>query len=345
MFRPLATALIAALLATAPALPAAAAPAQPEAQAAPPMVSLPQALRVSASDQTGPVTLRRQVAILGDEVRLGDLFTGPVPTPERVVARAPDVGETLELDARWLAAMAQSSGVDWRPLSNADSVTVSRQGRYVGNEEILAALTSTLERQGMSPAAELELAGTLRPVLVDAASAAMVEVIDAAYDPRSGRFSAIVGLPGEASAKPLRLSGRAFETVEVPVLVRGIQRNSVVGPEDIDWVKVRAHTLAGGIATDPADLVGMAAQRTLRPGEPLRLRDLAEPSLVEKGEMVTMILKTPLMTLTAKGRAMEDAPLGATVRLQNLRSNKTITGVVTAARTVEVDTSQSLALR
>lgn len=347
MFRPAVATLTAALAACALASTAVvAAPAQPEAQAAPPMVSLPHALRTAAAGpQSGPVTLRRTVSVVGDVVRLGDLFTGPMANPDRVVAHAPAAGRSLHLDAQWLASTARAAGLSWQPLGATDSTVVEREGRYVGSEEILAALSPTLVGQGMSPEAELEVTGTLQPIMVAADSAAMVEVIDTAYDSRSGRFSAVVALPGDTAGKPLRLSGRAYETMEVPVLLRSIQRDDVIGPDDVDWIKVRSQSVASGVATDPADVVGKAAQRTLRAGDPVRLRDLDDPALVEKGEMVTMVLKTQVMTLTAKGRSMEDAPLGATVRLQNLRSNKTVTGVVTAHRTVEIDTAQAAALR
>lgn len=334
------------LVAAALAAPAVAAPAQPEAHAAP-LVSLPMALMASGSAEApaaGPVALRRQVSVSGDVIRLGDLFSGGVGQPERAVAHAPAVGESVTLDARWLAATARAHGLDWRPASTADRVEVTREGRYIGSGEILAALRDALSERGLGADAELETMGALQPILVPASSAALVSVIDASYDARSGRFSAVLALPDGARERTLRLSGRAYETIEVPVVTRAVPRDGVIGAADIDWVSLRAHEVMAGVVTDPADLIGKAAHRTLRAGEPVRLRDLGDPSLVEKGQTVTMILRTPLMTLTAKGRAMENGPMGATVRVQNMRSNKTVLGVVTADRTVVVESAQAAAV-
>jgi flagella basal body P-ring formation protein FlgA len=345
MKRSLALPLLAALAALAvsgPAASAAPAAAAPSTATAP-LVSLPQVLRAAATAGE-TVTLRRAVSVIDDTVRLGDLFTGPVPRPDRVVARAPAPGERLTLDARWLAATAKAAGVAWQPLSASDSVVVDRQGRYVDSTEILAALTDALAARGMEGTVELDLSGGLQPVVVAADSTALVTVVDATFDARSGRFSAILGLPVEGREKTLRVSGRAHRTVEVPVLTRNLRRDEVIGADDVDWRSMRVAALSAGVVTEPGGLVGQAAQRALRAGEPVRARDLAEPSLVEKGQMVTMVLETPLMTLTAKGRALEDGPLGASVRIQNLRSNKTILGRVTADRQVSIDTSQTAAL-
>lgn len=347
MSRPLlllGTLVAAALLAPAMASTAAAAGAQPEAHVAP-MVSLPQALLVSdAAHRTGPVTPRRSVSVSGEVIHLGDLFDGAIQGPERVVARAPALGDTVTLDARWLAAAARAYDLSWRPSSLADTIRVTREGRYIGGTEILAALRDALIERGMDPDAELDTMGAPQPILVAADSAAPITVIDASFDPRGGRYAAVLSLPSGAGTQTLRLSGRAYSTIEVPVLGRSVARDDVISAGDLDWVSMRATNVQTGVAVDPADVLGKAANRTLRAGEPIRLRDLGEPSLVEKGQTITMILRTSLMTLTAKGRSLEDAPMGATVRVQNLRSNKTVLGVVTADRTVVVESSQAAAL-
>lgn len=363
MQRPLCLALFASLLCA----PAVAAPAQPEAQAGAPLVSLPQAMRghVPAANLvavngpevvpataagTGPgapaipVTLRPRAVVSGDVVRLGDLFAGPMPRPDIAVAQAPGPDAPLRLDANWLTGVARDHGLSWQPLGPMDSIEVTREGRYIGNAEILAALTDALAERGMAPDADVDVMGSLRPILVAADSTALISVIDASYDARSGRFSAVLDLPDGASSKTLQISGRTYETIEVPVLRRGIARDGMVTEGDIEWRSMRGNQIRAGIVTDPADLIGMAAQRSLRPGEPVRVRDVAEPDMVEKGQTVTMILKTPMMTLTARARALESGPIGASVRVQNDRSNKTVIGTITAERTVVVDTSQAASL-
>jgi flagella basal body P-ring formation protein FlgA len=58
--------------------------------------------------------------------------------------------------------------------------------------------------------------------------------------------------------------------------------------------------------------------------------------LVPRGGLVTLVLVTPAMSLTARGRALEAGGLGDTVRIANVDSQAVIAGVVTAAGEVTV---------
>ena len=48
------------------------------------------------------------------------------------------------------------------------------------------------------------------------------------------------------------------------------------------------------------------------------------PLAVRKGDLVAIVYTTPYMTLTARGRALEDAPAGASVRTLNNHSKRMV---------------------
>jgi flagella basal body P-ring formation protein FlgA len=52
--------------------------------------------------------------------------------------------------------------------------------------------------------------------------------------------------------------------------------------------------------------------------------------------LVTIILKSPKMTLTAQGKALDDGSDGDTVRITNTQSNKVIEAEVTGPAKVAV---------
>ncbi len=52
--------------------------------------------------------------------------------------------------------------------------------------------------------------------------------------------------------------------------------------------------------------------------------------------LVTILYRHPRMTLTAKGRAMEDGSDGEVIRIANTKSNTVIEAVVVGAHTVAV---------
>lgn len=308
-----------------------------------PGVSLPQIL---GGAPTGQVVPRRQVEVSGEFVRLGDLFAGlAAAQAETVAAYAPPAGESATFNAQRLDGIAREHNITWQTIGGMPAeVIVSRAGETIGDDQIMAALRAALTEQGLSPTAEIELSSPVRAAAVPTGTLNPVTVTEASLDPRSGRFAAVVETPGgDGRTSRQRIAGQAFETIEVPVAVRPLGRDGIVTDSDVEWVKMRADRIQAGVATDPAEVIGMTTKRAVRAGDTLRLRDLARPVLVSRNELVTMILRSDFMTLTARGRALEDGAMGDTVRVRNERSNKTVLGRVVDAHTVVVDGTQNAA--
>jgi flagellar basal body P-ring formation protein FlgA len=59
--------------------------------------------------------------------------------------------------------------------------------------------------------------------------------------------------------------------------------------------------------------------------------------VVAKGALVTLILQTPSMRLTARGRALDEGGIGDSIRVANAQSRTVVAGVVLANGQVAVD--------
>ncbi len=70
-----------------------------------------------------------------------------------------------------------------------------------------------------------------------------------------------------------------------------------------------------------------------------------DPVVVAKGSLVTIVLKTPTMILTAQGRAVEDGGRGDVIRVMNTRSKKIVEGVVSRPGTVSVEPTLTVTRR
>jgi flagella basal body P-ring formation protein FlgA len=107
----------------------------------------------------------------------------------------------------------------------------------------------------------------------------------------------------------------------------------------------RAERLGSDAVLDRRALLGKTPRRPLRPHEPLRAGDIQAPVLVHKGDLVSIVLETPTMRLTAQGKALEDGAMGATLHVANTKSNRVIDVHVTGPNMVAVDTTPLLAAR
>jgi flagella basal body P-ring formation protein FlgA len=255
------------------------------------------------------------------------------------VGYAPPPGERMVLDARYLNDLAAEYGVPWEAPSRFVRAVVLRRGYDIGRSHVLAALRDRLLEAGMSPNAEVDVSALNVHATVGSPEQVRVEVRDLYYDSRSGRFSARVDVPdGGGSARTVRLTGSVHVAVDVPVLNRPLRGGMVITEDDVSWDTMRQGDLRPDILLDPHDLIGMATRRGIQAGRPVLASQVSPPEMVSRNAPVTMTLETPYMTVTARGRALEDGAVGETVRVANLASGNEVLAVVSGRNAVRVRT-------
>ena len=293
----------------------------------------------------GPVTLLESAVVSGNVVRLGDLFSGTGENAEVPIAYAPAPGKRAVFDAKWLYRVAHAYGLDWRPLSLRDQAVIERASQIIGREEIEDRILAALLDKGVDEAMRVELSNRLFRIYVAADADATLAVEDITYDARTRRFTAVVATPpDDPAAQRFRVAGRAHRMSEVPVLARRMMTGDIIRENDVQWITMRNDRLDPDTVLDPEGLIGKSARRTMPAHRPLRASDVRRPVLVPRSGMVTIVFRMPQMTLTAKGRALEDGSEGDTIRITNTQSNMVIEGVVVGAGTVSVGPTATVAL-
>jgi flagella basal body P-ring formation protein FlgA len=299
--------------------------------------SLLTALATPALGGDAVVVPRQSIAVNGPTVRLGDLFEGAGDKADVVVAYAPQPGKRAIFDARWLSRAARRYGLAWQPVSLAERVVVERESLVIRRDEIEDRILAALLDQGVSRDMKVELANPLLRLHVAGDASATMEIEDLAFDPRTRRFDAIVAAPaGSPTAQRIRVTGRAYNVIAVPVLKRPVAPGERIAAKDFEMVKMRAEQVQPDILVDGESLIGKAARRGLRAGLPVHAADVSRPIVVSKGSLVTIMLKVPRMTLTAQGRAEANGSVGETIRVTNTQSKKSVEAVVTGPGHVTV---------
>jgi len=119
---------------------------------------------------------------------------------------------------------------------------------------------------------------------------------------------------------------------EVVLAARTIRAQEVIGPGDLTLGRGEQP----GTFADPEALYGKEAQVVLYAGRPVRRGDIGPPALVERNAVVAMIYNRAGLRITAEGRALERAPAGARIRVMNLASRTTVSGLVQPDGTIRV---------
>ncbi|MDR3438533.1 flagellar basal body P-ring formation chaperone FlgA [Telmatospirillum sp.] len=303
------------------------------------------ALSVAASPVMAGALLRPNVVIDGDILKLGDVFDNVGDKADTAIARAPAPGRRAILDADWLQKVANSNRIDWRPQNAFEQAVVERSGVTVTHDQIEAEILAALAGQGVPDDAQIELANRATQIVVPIGAAMQVGVRDLYYDARYKRFTATIEVPANSpSATRMRITGRVFQTVEVPVLSHQINRGDVITARDVTWTKVREDGVRRDVVTEMNQVVGFTPRQPLRPGQMLSSAELQKPLAVLRGALVTMVLKSGAMSLSTQGHAIEQGSVGDVIRVSNSHSNLTVEGKIEGPNIVSVSMNGATAL-
>ncbi len=291
------------------------------------------------------VMLQESVRVDDKVVYLGDIFTNTGHKGNIALTYAPKPGKRAVYDARWLARVAKAYQLNWRPLSHRDHVVIERTSSIITQDEIADRLREELADRGVDPNMEIHFSNRQLRLHIAGANNGQIGFDDVSYDRHSNRFTALVHVPaGDPAAPRMRITGRLYHTTEVPVAAHRLLKGDIINEGDLRWVRVRTSRLQNDAVSNLEDLIGKSPRRGIREGDPIRSSAIQDPVLVEKGSLVTIILRARKMYLTAQGKAMQSGSDGDVIRISNTQSNKTIEAIVIGNGQVAVRQSSLLAL-
>jgi len=122
----------------------------------------------------------------------------------------------------------------------------------------------------------------------------------------------------------------------VPVLARALPRGAIISEADIEIVTRSLAATPDAIVLERADLLGREVTRPTPAGTPLRFSQIRSPTLVERGQTVTLVAGKDGVHVSMQGRAMGNAAAGERVVVTNLSSGRRIEGVVNADGSVRI---------
>lgn len=289
--------------------------------------------------------LRAHVSVSGEIVRLGDFVENAGRHGEVAVFRAPDLGHTGAVPAWQIVDAARRAGLDGLQAESHAEIMVTRTARIVPmadmEEKVAGAVAQSL---GLTDTSRIRVAfdaGT-RPVAVepDARDPAIVVRLD--HDSRTGRFEAVLAVPGSdrsSRSGGFRLAGQAHELIDFVVPTRMIGRGEVLKATDLTVERRARHEISGMVADTIVALTqaaGLAARRPLTPDRPFRTVDLMKPELVERNSAVLILVERPGMLLSLRGRALEAGAEGDVIQVQNLQTQRNLQAMVTGPGRVTI---------
>jgi flagella basal body P-ring formation protein FlgA len=291
------------------------------------------------------VTLREEASIKGAEIPLGSIAAVSGGDSEArskfervTVGQSPIPGgsRTVDLDTVKLRLRQARLDVAGVTFAGADRVAVSRVGRRVTSDEIIeAAREAVRERIGQTgDQIEIEPLSQPQEILVPVGALSLRGVLRG--DVTSLAHAVVEIWVDDLFQRSVSITLRVDRLLEVMVASRAIRRQAVLTEDEFRPERRASGRIPPGAFSRSEDVAGKQAVRDVRAGEVLTSRALQPPPVVQKGDLVTLVVEGKGFRITASGKANEAGRPGQFIRVTNLASRKELYGRVDEGREVRI---------
>jgi flagella basal body P-ring formation protein FlgA len=126
-------------------------------------------------------------------------------------------------------------------------------------------------------------------------------------------------------------------TGSVTVAARKMTTDDILAEDDLKQVRRELSASDFKNRDDAKKLIGMKSKKAINPGEPLLKANFAQPQVIKRGDLVTLIVRRGGLELATRGEAKTDAVLDESVRVLVLDSNAEITARASGPREATID--------
>ncbi len=295
-------------------------------------------LQIASLEEMNTMSLRNNIRVDGNIITLRDLFHFSGSKGDVNVVRSPRPGAQIAIPAAALARFVRRQGLMWENTMQFRRIMVTRNSTLIRQDEIRDALDLAFDDMGLEGARDISFFDRNLSIHLPVGVVRDLTIETLNHDSASGRFVAEIRTPLDDGETALTsVAGQITEVQLIPILSRPVPRGAVLTEADIKIERVAVKRMGANVVTRMEGAVGMQTKRALRPGQPLRSTDLAPPTMIEKGTLVTMVFAIPGVKLTNVGRALESGSIGDIIDVINPRSRRTVMARVVSRNQVSVD--------
>lgn len=153
------------------------------------------------------------------------------------------------------------------------------------------------------------------------------------FDRRTGNFRAVIGY----GAREAVVRGQVRVAIPVVVPSNNLRREHTIEASDIEVRNVALAQVSATSLVNPEDAVGMAVRRSLVAGRPIRAEDIGPPIVLEKNGAIEIVYARPGLSLSMRGRALEDGAVGQSIRVKPAGGRRIVIGEIVAPDRVVVN--------
>lgn len=210
--------------------------------------------------------------------------------------------------------------------------------RILDENDMAQAVLKEFAEQGIGDDIEVEFFGGKTTFVLQDAGQARIMVSNLKVDEEQNKFTADAEIFADGEAvESTRLNGKYYVKVMAFVPAAAIEKGKIITENMLKEVSVRGNRIKENTVAEKERLVGLQAKKTLKEGKLIIEREVGQPLVVRKGDVVTAVYRSKGLQITSKAEALEDGARGQRIDLANTKSGKKFNAKVIDAATVEID--------
>jgi flagellar basal body P-ring formation protein FlgA len=293
------------------------------------------------------ITVQPEAQIQGPQITLGDVAEiqgEPADTVARMrqvrLGQAPPAGVERLLSKSTIVTQLKHQGLWTQELQfqGALQSRVMRASQRLDPQHMEPVVRQALSRrlpQTTQPTSIRNIRG-LRPVFVPLGPVQYEVTLPGRHGllgPTS--FTLTIQVAGKVE-KQLHGAATIAVAQEVVSLVRPVAQGEIITADAVSRTQVPVTRPLRQVVTQPGDVIGKHARRSLAGNTPLSMQDVTAVPVVHRGDMVRIVLESPLIKVSTPGEALEAGKPGDTIRVKNTSSNREVRAQVIDKQTVRI---------
>jgi flagella basal body P-ring formation protein FlgA len=125
--------------------------------------------------------------------------------------------------------------------------------------------------------------------------------------------------------------------VDVVVAKRPLRKHKPIQADDVHLQKMDLAGLPSTVITDPQDVIGKRTRQTINSKAVLRTDLIELPPIIKRGDVVTIVLESKGLRITARGKAKRRGGLGDRIPVENIDSKKILYAQIVDSHTVKLE--------
>ncbi|MCP4690950.1 MAG: flagellar basal body P-ring formation protein FlgA [Desulfobacterales bacterium] len=302
----------------------------------------------AAAGGKATVRLPARISVNGDALRLGEIagITGDDPALVQQLKRvnlgdAPAPGDSRKIADRHIRLRLKHHGVDLARirLQMPRHIVISRTYMEVSEAAIKKAVVAFIHRETPWDRSNVKIS---RIRLRGSNKLPRGKITYKVLKPEHSDLLGSVCLPVQffrngAMVKKSLVTAKVEVMTDALVAKRPLAKYQRIEPDHVQLKKVKLSRSSRGVLFDMGMVVGKRAKRRIKQGAVLTTNMIETPPLVNRGDIVEIIIQTKGLRITTLGKAKNKGGLGEKIQVQNLESKKYIHGTVIDEKTVRVD--------